>query len=261
MGAIIAPRFKWMQRLAHESYTPSTDVPSLVNWYRADTVTIATGVSQLTDKKGSVNPTQATGSKQPTQNVADSLMGGRDSITFDGTQHALIAASPGIGSMSAITIFLVVRSVATPAATAYLLGFGSTSTAQSVQVICYSTTGNTRAQYANPGGTASSWQHTPAQSDASAARPCILAYSGTLANGGSTVWEGRGRLGSTGGAVTNASTGSTLANQIFCMGANTTGGAAFASFTFGELMICNAALTTEQMRRVELYLAGYYGLL
>jgi hypothetical protein len=249
---------KWASQ--YGSYTPSTDVPNLTSWWRADTKTIGTGVSQLTDKKGSVNLTQATGSKQPTFNAADANMGGRDSITFDGIDDALTVASPGIGAMSAITIFFVTRSMATPGVTAQPLSIGNSSDAQSVR-ITQGVTANLSVLYSNPAATNSAWVMTATQADQAANAPRIYSWSGTLANGGATVWDGRGRLGLVGAAGTNASTGSTLANQQMCLGAAKAGTSAYAAFTFGELMICNAALTSEQMLAVNMYLAGYYGVL
>lgn len=250
---------KWAAQ--YTSYNPSTDVPSLTNWWRADTTINSGGtVSQLTDKKGSVNLIQATGTKQPALTSLDTLMGGRDSITWDGIDDTLIAASPGIGTMTAITIYMVVRNIITPGATGYLIAFGATSVAQSVAVQIFAN-GNVRTLYSNPGANSSSWQMTPVQHNAMATSVCILSWSGLIANGGSAVWDGRGRLGLQGSAITNASTGSTLANQIMSLGSSTNGTTSLSAFTLGELMICNTAHTSEQMLAVSMYLAGYYGVL
>lgn len=254
-----------MRRWASQygSYTPSTDVPNLANWWRADTVTTVSGaVSSLNDKKGSVNLAQGAAGKRPVYNAADSLMGGRDSITFDGIDDVLTAASPGVGAMNAITVYLVIRSMTATAAVQYILATGTTATDKSVQ-LRMETTGSISSVYRNPAASVSTRTISSgvAGHNAAASVPLILSSAGTTANGGSTVWATTARLGNLSATATNNSTGSTIVAGDFALGASNTTSTLPAAFTFAELMICSAAHTAEQMLAVNMYLAGYYGVL
>lgn len=60
-------------------------------WLRADLgVTVATGVSAWADQYGLNNATQATGAAQPTLSASDAAFNNQASITFDGTDDALV---------------------------------------------------------------------------------------------------------------------------------------------------------------------------
>lgn len=256
------------KRYAHASFSPSTDVPSLVNWWRADTNTIGTGVSQLTDKKGSVNLTQGTGANQPTYNAADGNYNGRDTISFNGTSHALTVASPGIGTMSAVTIYLVIGDLTPPASTTdYVLAIGNVADNSSIQITAAPTTGSLRFRWRGvPAPSASSWQipmsATGAQFGSSG--PTVFSCAMRIGSGGANVFNAttpKARMGEVGTFPESASVGGSLANQAMGLGATKAGTAQWVAFKFCELMICSAIHTPDQMLRTNLYLSGYYGII
>lgn len=254
---------KWAAQFG--SYTPSTDVPNLSNWWRADTATIGTGVSSLNDKKGSVNLTQATGSKQPVQTAANALYNNRSTILFDGIDDALIAASPGVGTLNDITIYMVIGGLATPASNSYLLTFGLVTAAKTVSVRML-TTSTLLCAYNNPANTQSDWRMSvgvATNSDAASNRPCILSWSGSLGAAGASIWAtgGYARMGKLGLVTGTSATGSTLDPQAIGLGATPAGTSLYSSFNFCEAMVCSSAHTAEQMLAVNMYLAGYYDVL
>lgn len=254
-------RYQWMRYYAgnYAAFNVLTDVPSLKAWYRADTTVNGGGtVSQLTDKSGNgFHLTQATGTKQPALNVADANMGGRNSITFDGVDDALGMVSPGYGALNALTTIWVIRSLPTPAATGRLFSLGDVSPQSASSLM--NTNGNLQFRYSNPGSTFTTWGLGTSEGAAiSLAKPTILACAQSVQT---NVAAGRSRLGSVGSQSATSATASTIVAAAFGIGAQANGLSVYLNFTFAELIICSAVLTADQMRKVELYLAGYYGLL
>ncbi len=265
MSAIVAPRLKWMQRLAGESYTPSTDVPSLLAWYRADTVTTATGVSQLTDKTGNgYHFVQGTGVKQPALIASGSDPNGRDCVVADGTDDAMTIASPGFGAMNDITIIGVTRSMVAPGANGHIMSIGNAADARSVQIT--TATGLTRPnpRYNNPGSTISSRNVETSSDDTSwtLSTPKIwsVRHDSTAAASATPITRSRLEQPVTANGSSLA-TVSTLALQAVGLFGTKAGTGGYLSVGLYEMFVCNALLTDDQVRRAELYLAGYYGLL
>jgi hypothetical protein len=239
------------------AYTPNTLFGAAAYcWLRADTVTIATGVSQMTDKSGNGRHfAQATGAKQPTLVASGADPNGKACVVSNGSSHSLTNA--GFGAMNAITMYLVTRSIPTPAALGYLFCVGNPADARSAQ-FAVTNAGTPRSSFYNPANTLSAWNFSGEDASTSSLR--IWSASGTTSNGGATVWEGRVRLGSIGAAGTNASTGNTIVNLASALFASKAGTAGYLAAGLYELIVFDAAHTTEQMRQMELLLAGYYGL-
>lgn len=243
--------------------TTAANVPSLKAWYRADTTVNAGGtVSQLTDKSGNgFHFVQATGTKQPALNVADANMGGRDSITADGTDDSLTLASPGFGSLSALTCFFVTRS-RSGAAGSRMLSIGNTSIAQSY--LTYIGSSNRWfSRYTNPPtfDTTLTVDNAASGPFAATSNPYIWVTSFDSAVSAANALTGRGRLGVLSSAQGSNATQASVVGQATALFAVPAGTSSYIGITLAELIICSAALTADQMRKVELYLAGYYGLL
>ena len=264
------PKYQFMREQAADfaSFNVLTDVPNLLAWYRADTTTNAGGfVSQLTDKSGNgFHFVQATGSKQPALVASGSDPNGKDCVVFDGTDDALTLASPGFGSTNDITIFLVTRSIVAPGGTARAMAIGNTGDAQSLLLLVPSA-GIVRlaGAYNNPGNTTSGRDYdTPAVADAtlgtSAVRVLVARHNSAAA--ASATPTTRSRLGQP--IVNNSSSAatiSTVAALAAAFGSNKTGTGSYLGYGLYESIVCNALLTDDQVRKIELYLAGYYGLL
>lgn len=255
-----------MRRIARDyaSFNVLTDVPNLKAWYRADTTTNAGGfVSQLTDKSGGgFHLTQATGSKQPALNVADANMGGRDSITFDGVDDAVGIVSPAYGALAGITIYLVVRGVIAETAKRYFV-IGNSGAAESMQIQNTGSDGRPRVAYERSVGNVTARYF---DSVVAASGSLVRVYAGTVDAPAAAVSSvaTRARLGTPQTSLISTGSGTGVAissTHNAVLGANTTGAANFASFTLAEMILANAVHSMEQQRRIELYLAGYYGLL
>lgn len=263
------PKYQFMREQAADfaSFTPSTDVPNLKAWYRADTTTNSGGfVSQLTDKKGSLQYTQGTGSKQPALISSGSDPNGRACVLFDGLDDALVNAT-GHAAMNDSTVFMVTRSaVANPSSGARYLSMGNVSSDAKSFVI---STGNSTlvdpvAYYTNP---ASSISYRAIETNAltttvyTSSAPRIMCARHNSAASASATPITRSRLGVV--ATTNngsSATVNTIDQLATAFGATKGGAGSFLNFGLYECFICNALLTDDQCRKVELYLAGYYGL-
>ena len=258
------PKYQFMREQAadYASFNVLTDVPSLKAWYRADTTTNAGGfVSQLTDKKGSVQYTQGTGSKQPALVASGSDPNGRDCIVFDGVDDCLL----GVGIIeSACTFFSVTRSIVAPVFEGALFVNGNPGAALSINTVTAASQTRPIQRYENPGGSVSSRyvDTADAVSDArfasSAPSIFVTRHSSTLT--ASTTPVTRCRLGTPQSSnQTSAATVSTVQGGAG-IGSRNGGGSAFLAFGFYERIVCNALLTDDECRKVELYLAGYYGI-
>lgn len=263
MGAIITPRFKWMQREARR-LAAAYDANTLWGatpycWLRADTVTTSTGVDQMTDKSGNGRHfVQGTGSKQPALVAAGSDPNGFACVVSDGTDDSLTNAA--FGALSAVTLYFATRSIVTPASAGYLLSIGNASDAQSVQVPC-TTSGVLQCRYANPSSTLSAASIDVAAGTYTSSAVRITSVACNTAAGGASIFNARARLGATSSTAASAATGSTIANLAAALFASKTGGGSYLAAGLYEVIILDAAHTTEQMRLGELMLAGYYGLL
>ena len=245
--------------------TTAANVPSLKAWYRADTTVNAGGtVSQLTDKSGNgFHFVQATGTKQPALNVADANMGGRDSITFDGTDDALTLASPGLGTMSGCTLYFVTRAV--PMVAGRIFSIGNTNIAQSLTV---SPTSGSDARptftFTNPSGSLTARRVDVAANQAFYSTNSIAIWDASFDSGAAAAgaFSARSRLGEP--SVSNSSSAATQASavgQASAFAARPDGLSTYLRYTLAELIIADAVHSMDQRRKVELYLAGYYGLL
>jgi len=89
-------------------------ISGLAAWYDAadsTTLTLATGVSQWSDKSGNGrNLTQSTGNNQPASGTR--TIGGKNALDFDGTNDVLVLGSYGINlaSTKAMTMLVVASS-------------------------------------------------------------------------------------------------------------------------------------------------------
>lgn len=246
------------------SFNVLTDVPSLKAWYRADTTTNAGGfVSQLTDKSGNgYHLTQGTGSKQPALIASGSDPNGRDCVVSDGVDDAMTIASPGYGAMNDCTVFDVTRSLVAPGVSAYWFAQGITTEAKVFG--CFILGGTTRPawRYYNPASTLSSRSVDTANAVYASSVPTINVGRHDSAASASTTPIVRSRLGQP--VTTNSSSSSTVstisAYGVGCFAART-GTSGYTAGGLYERIVCNALLTDDQCRKIELYLAGYYGLL
>jgi hypothetical protein len=259
-------RFRSLQRVAYEAFNPLTDVPSLKAWYRADTTTNAGGfVSQLTDKSGNgFHFVQATGSKQPALNVADANMGGRDSISLDGTDDAVTLAAPGFGSMSGLTFYIVTRSVIGTTSGRFF-AIGASGTANSLIAIAVGSGFNApSALYANPGGVFTSRRCDAAagtQAFYASAVPVVWSFTYDAAAAAANAFAVRTRLATV--VASNAGSLATPANvgALIAAFGGESGTSSYEGFTMSECIVADAIHSTDTMRRIELYLAGYHGIL
>lgn len=263
------PKYQFMREQAADfaSFNVLTDVPSLKAWYRADTTTNAGGfVSQLTDKKGSLQYTQATGSKQPALVASGSDPNGRDCIVFDGTDDALVNAT-GHAAMNDCTIFMVTRSTtANPSAAGRYLVLGNISgDALSFAVAAAnSAMSDPVAYYTNTSGNLSyrAVESSISTTVYTSSTPRIMCVRHNSAASASATPLTRSRLGVVSSSnVASGATISTIAQLATAFGATKGAAGSFLNFGLYECFICNALLTDDQCRKVELYLAGYYGLL
>jgi len=105
-----------------------SDAPqtNLIHHYRADQgVTIATGVSNWADQKGSVDFVQATTSKQPTYGATTGA-NGLDGITFGGSPHSMFANWNISQPFHFFTVFEIVSAAAASEMYAGAIGGGDT---------------------------------------------------------------------------------------------------------------------------------------
>lgn len=244
--------------------TTAANVPSLKAWYRADTTVNGGGtVSQLTDKSGGgFHLTQATGTKQPALNVADANMGGRDSITFDGVDDALGMVSPAYGALAALTLYLVVRGVIAESSKRYFV-IGNNGSAESIQIQNTASNGRPLFAYERAVGNITTRRF---DNGVPASTGDIRIYAATVdcaaAAASSIVTRCRLRAINTSNIVNGSGTGVAISStHNAVLGANNTSTTYFGSFTLAEFIVCNSVHSMDQMRKIELYLAGYYGLL
>ena len=258
------PKYQFMREQAADfaSFNVLTDVPSLKAWYRADTTTNAGGfVSQLTDKSGNgFHFAQATGSKQPALVASGSDPNGKDCVVFDGTDDALTLASPGFGAMNDVTWIGVTRSVVTPAASGDLFRQGNFGDAKAIQ-LTMNTNSILSCSYVNPASTDSA-RNFDFSGVAARTVPTVVCVRHNSSAATSAIPLTRSRLGEVvfANSASNA-TVSTIAAIGAAFGASTAGTWSYLAFGLYEWIVCNALLTDDQVRKIELYLAGYYGLL
>jgi hypothetical protein len=265
MSALITTRTRQLQRIARDfaAFNVLTDVPNLLAWYRADTTVNAGGfVSQLTDKhSGGFHYTQVTGSKQPALTASDSDMGGRASISFDGVDDGLTRASPGFGALTGLTVYMVVRGVIAETAKRYF-SIGNSGTAETTQLQNTSASKIPRASYERAIGNitvrAMDTDAVPTVNDVR-----IFSYSISPTTSATSSIVTRARLGTpvTTNTTAGSGTGVALLATGTAVGSNTPSNNSFSSFTFAEMILASSVHTLDQMRKIELYLAGYYGLL
>ena len=156
--------------------------------------------------------------------------------------------------------------IATAFDMARAMAIGNTGDAQSLLLLVPSA-GIVRlaGAYNNPGNTTSGRDYdTPAVADAtlgtSAVRVLVARHNSAAA--ASATPTTRSRLGQP--IVNNSSSAatiSTVAALAAAFGSNKTGTGSYLGYGLYESIVCNALLTDDQCRKVELYLAGYYGLL
>lgn len=247
------------------SFNVLTDVPNLKAWYRADTVTTVSGaVSQLTDKTGNgFHYVQGTALKRPTYNASDANMGGRDSISSDGVDDALTIASPGYGTLNACTLYFVTRSIAHT--TGRIFGIGNTNIAQSLTASPTSA-GDARPSgvYTNPSGSSTTRRVDVSANEPEyfAAKPIIWSVGFDSTAAAASAIRTNGRLAEV--SVSNAASAATQAaivGQATALFARPDGLATYLAMTLSELIVADAFHTNEQMLAVNMYLAGYYGVL
>ena len=262
MGAIVAPRFKWMQREARRlaaAYDASTLWGSTPYcWLRADTVTTATGVSQYTDKSGNGRHfVQGTGSKQPALVAAGSDPNGFGCVVSDGTDDSLTNAAFGAMS-SGYTLYVVTRSIVIPGATGYLISNGNLADVQSVSLIVPSA-GALQARYRSPTSTVSIG-NLGANEVLTSSNIRISVFSGDTITAGASMWNLRTRLGMIGSSSGSATSGS-VSNFAAGLFADKAGTGSYLAAGLYEAIWIDGVHTTEQMWLGELMLAGYYALL
>ena len=239
---------------APPAFNVLTDVPHLKAWYRADTVVLATGVSQLTDKSGNgYHYLQATGGKQPAQVLAASDPNGFDCVVSDGVDDGMVHT--GFGALTGLTFFVVSRSIVTPAATGNLICIGNSSAAQSVQVIV-ATSGAFQTRYQNPGSTATTYNFgvTAPVSGSD------IIVSSVVASTQTNVLTGKMGNVPVGSQVSTNATPSTIASIASGLFASQTAAAQYLAAGLYELIVCDDVLTDAEVSIVNQGLITSYEL-
>ena len=240
--------------VAPPAFNVLTDVPHLKAWYRADTVVLATGVSQLTDKSGNgYHYLQATGGKQPAQVLAASDPNGFDCVVSDGVDDGMVHT--GFGALTGLTHFLVTRSIVTPASGSMLFCIGNPGDARSIGDV-READGTLQSRYNNPSATATNWTFGPAAPVSGSGIIVSSVVSNTQAN----TLSGRMGTKPTGSQSATNATPSTIASLASGLFANKTAGGLYVAAGLYELIVCDDVLTDAEVSIVNQGLITSYEL-
>lgn len=219
------------------------NLSGLILWLRADAgITIATGVSQWSDQSGQGNnAVQAVGGSQPAF-VASSVMAGKPSVRFDGTDDVL--ATVAGASTTDHTMIVAGKWVALPGGTKAFLDFGDGAVAGNGSSLGSLNPGNNvwygYAGYGLPTGSVFDTNPHVWSKTCEANTPVTKGYYDRNLDATDNV-----RTFAAGSAVID-------------VGANVSA-AVFANFEMAEVLIFNRVLLNAERLSVELYLKNKYG--
>lgn len=220
--------------------TPLTIISSVtvLQWVRADLgVTIGTNVSAWADQSGNTRDyAQATGGKQPTLTAADATLNNQATITFDGVDDNLDAATFTPGAQP-LFIWAVVKQLAwTSLKTVF--GDSTASHFAVIQLTASPQIGQTNGTQVNANGGAalSSWVRMEASFTAS-----VADYV---------------KLGAT--TVTGASAGANATSTGRRIACNA-GGTTFTNIVLAELLYCSGKPSAGELTALDAYVTSRYG--
>lgn len=246
-------RIAWRQ--AKPLWTPA-NLPGLFMWFSASdvpSITIATGVSQWSDKSGNGrHVTQGTAANQPAWSAAAVTVNGIGipGVTFDGSNDILTRVAAGLFAAGSATCFLVATapSIAT---NRFVVSEGNTADddSQYAPFKSSTTTASTVHSLVNDDGATANLNNQPATATGWAATPQIL----TRIDSGSNMKE---RKNGTGGVNGTNYTRGTVTLNTFALGARArTTPTGYAAVTIHELILCTGVLSADNIQRTESYLA------
>lgn len=229
-------------------------------WLRSDTTINAGGfASQCTDKSGAGKHfLQATGSKQGALVAPGSDPNGYACVVADGTDDGYVCAA-GLSAMTNPLIFFAARSIVAPASTGLLFAIGNTADAQSLQIQVGATTVRPGGRYNNAGTSVRNVDVAANDTfwGSSSIKIANIQHDSTAAV--SATPTTRARLGEpqplNSSSAAAVSTVASLAAGLFT---NKTATTSFQGAGVYEVIVYDLLATTDQRRRVDLMLLGYY---